>query len=394
MSSTLQFREHDSPTDVEPVVQSSARVLHIINGEHYAGAERVQDLLGLRLSEFGYEVGFACMKSGQFPALRQSVRQPLYEVPMRGRWDLRPAFAIARLVRREGFGLIHTHTARSAVIGRIAASLAGVPMVHHVHSPAAADTTHRWRNRINVAGEHITLRGAAALIAVSEAMAAYARTRRIPEHKLTVVHNGVPTAGPLLSRATPAESWTLGTIALLRPRKGLEVLIEALAALRAQGARVRLRVVGKFETSDYERTIHERAETLGVADLIEWRGFTRQINAELAAMDLFALPSLFGEGLPMVVLEAMAAGVPVVATRVSGTPEAVRDQVDGLLAEPGDATSLAAAIGRFIAGSVDWQTIRSNAHARQTEQFSDYSMAAGVASVYRRVLSRTTAEHK
>ena len=311
---------------------------------------------------------------------------------MQSRWDLRPALAIARLVRREGYALIHTHTARSAIVGRIAASIAGVPMVHHIHSPAAADTTHRWRNRINVAGEHVTLRGAAAMIAVSEAMAEYARSRRIPERKLTVVHNGVPTAGSLATRATPTEVWTLGMVALLRPRKGLEVFLEALAALRAQGAPVRLRVVGRFETSDYEQTIHERARTLGVADSIEWRGFTRQINAELAAMDLFVLPSLFGEGLPMVVLEAMAAGVPVVATRVSGTPEAVRDQIDGLLAAPGDASSLATAIGRFVDGNVDWQSMRSAAHARQAEHFSDYSMAAGVAGVYRRVLNREGSE--
>ena len=126
---------------------------------------------------------------------------------------------------------------------------------------------------------------------------------------------------------------------------------------------------------------------MGVADLIDWRGFTREINAELSAMDLFVLPSLFGEGLPMVVLEAMAVGVPVVATPFSGTPEAVRDQIDGLLADPGDAASLSAAMGRFIEGSVDWQVMRSTAHARQTEHFSDYSMAAGVAGVYRRVLS-------
>ena len=390
MASTLEYLELDAPYQVERVATATVRVLHVINGEHYAGAERVQDLLGLRLTEFGYETGFACIKPGQFPALRQAVRQPVYEVPMRGRWDLRPAWAIAKLVRREGYSLIHTHTARSAIVGRIAASLAGVPMVHHVHSPAAADTTHRWRNRINVAGEQVMLRGAAALIAVSDAMAAYARSCGVPDHKLTVVHNGVPTAGPLVPRATPRETWTLGMIALLRPRKGLEVILEALAALRAQGARVRLRVVGKFETPEYERAIHERVQALGVADLIEWRGFTRQINSELAALDLFVLPSLFGEGLPMVVLEAMAAGVPVVATRVSGTPEAVRDGIDGLMAAPGDAASLAAAIGRFVEGSVDWQAMRCNAHGRQTERFSDYSMAAGVAGVYRRVLSRTT----
>src|ERR1700676_3456785 len=96
----------ESVTAVTPI-----RVLHIINGEHYAGAERVQDLLAMRLTEFGFETGFACMKPGQFPALRQAARQPLYEMPMRSRWDLRPALAIARLVRREDYALIHTHTA-------------------------------------------------------------------------------------------------------------------------------------------------------------------------------------------------------------------------------------------------------------------------------------------
>jgi glycosyltransferase involved in cell wall biosynthesis len=233
----------------------------------------------------------------------------------------------------------------------------------------------------------MTLRGAAALIAVSDAMGDYARSRRISEEKLTVVHNGVPTAGPLLPRPTPNACWTLGTIALQRPRKGLEVLLEALAALRAEGAPVRLRVIGRFETPEYESAIRARAAELGVADIVEWRGFTRQINSELSALDLVVLPSLFGEGLPMVVLEAMAAGVPVVATRVTGTPEAIRDKIDGLLAAPGDAKSLASGIGQFVSGIANWQAIRSNAYFRQRERFSDYSMAAGVAGVYRRVLS-------
>ena len=74
---------------------------------------------------------------------------------------------------------------------------------------------------------------------------------------------------------------------------------------------------------------------------ITWTGFTRDVLDELRQMDLFVLPSLFGEGLPMVVLEAMAAGVPVVATRVAGIPEAIRPGQDGVLVEPGDAEDLA-----------------------------------------------------
>jgi glycosyltransferase involved in cell wall biosynthesis len=121
--------------------------------------------------------------------------------------------------------------------------------------------------------------------------------------------------------------------------------------------------------------------------VIDWTGFTQDVDGELAAMDAFVLPSLYGEGLPMVVLEAMAAGVPIVATRVEGTPEAIRDGQDGLIVAPGDPVALAAAIRRIIARQVDVDALRTSALERQTRQFSDRSMAAGVAEVYRRVLS-------
>jgi len=178
----------------------------------------------------------------------------------------------------------------------------------------------------------------------------------------------------------------LGTVALFRPRKGIEVLLEAVAELRKQGLPVRLRAVGGFETPEYEREVMSLVEKLGLADAIDWTGFTEDVNGELVEMDLFVLPSLFGEGLPMVVLEAMAAGVPVVATRVEGIPEAIRDGQDGLLAEPGDPASLARAIGRIVRGEVDGHALSTSAQARHAQAFSDRSMAAGVAEVYRRVL--------
>ena len=175
-------------------------------------------------------------------------------------------------------------------------------------------------------------------------------------------------------------------MALFRPRKGLEILLQSLSMLRAAGANIRLRAVGGFETAEYRRAIDEVVEQLGIADAIDWVGFTRDVPGELAKLDLFVLPSLFGEGLPMVILEAMAAGVPVVATRVEGVPEALRDGIDGVIAAPADAADLARAIDRVLRGQVDWSRLRTSAHHRQAEMFSDRSMARGVSEVYRWVL--------
>jgi glycosyltransferase involved in cell wall biosynthesis len=90
----------------------------------------------------------------------------------------------------------------------------------------------------------------------------------------------------------------------------------------------------------------------------------------------------------MVILEAMAAGVPVVATRVPGVVEAIRDGLDGRLARPGDAGELAAAIESYFRDPLAWSRIRARAHRRQAEQFSDRSMARGVAEVYGQVLRK------
>ena len=125
---------------------------------------------------------------------------------------------------------------------------------------------------------------------------------------------------------------------------------------------------------------------LGLEDIIEWTGFTSDVTSELLTMDLFVLPSLFGEGLPMVVLEAMAAGVPVVATDVEGIPEAIRHGQDGVIAPAGDPKALAQAMIDVIEGKYDWSAMRDSALTRQAQFFSQYSMAEGVAEVYRQVL--------
>ena len=362
------------------------RVLHVINGEHYAGAERVQDLLATRLPEFGVKTGFACLKPGRFASLRQSRQTPLVDVPMRSRFDLRPAIRLARLVRRKGYQLLHTHSPRALLIARVASALCGVPIVHHVHGNTSSEVADRRFTRLSAWAERKSLPAAAAVVAVSPSVADYLRDQGVPAQRLHVVPNGVPTRPYLAECNGRTTAWTLGFIALLRPRKGLETLLEAATLLRSRGLATRLRIVGRFETSEYEHAIHRLAEQLGLASVIDWRGFQQRVNAELDQMDLLVFPSILPEGMPMVLLEAMAAGVPIIASRVKGITDVVHDREDGLLVPPGDATALAEAIAEMIGDATLRSRLRATAFNRQRDYFSDASMAAAVANIYRKVL--------
>jgi glycosyltransferase involved in cell wall biosynthesis len=368
-----------------PSATRRGRVLHVINGEHYSGAERVQDLLAAHLPEEGYEVGFACLKPDRFPKSRQYRDCPAYELPMLGRFDLSVARRLAQLIRDERYCLVHAHTPRSLMLGGLAARRTGVPLVYHVHSPAGRDSTRRLRNWLNVWLERRTAHRAARLIAVSPSVRRYMLEQGFRASQVVCVPNGVPRIDVPPRTATPAQ-WTLGMVALFRPRKGVEVLLEALALARSQGRRVLLRAVGPFETPQYEREISQLASRLGVADQIEWTGFVEDIGAELGQVDALALPSLFGEGLPMVVLEAMAAGLPVIASRVEGVPEAIRHGEEGLLVEPGSAAELAAAIAELVEQRLSYPALSASAQRRHAELFSADVMAGRCAEIYGQIL--------
>jgi glycosyltransferase involved in cell wall biosynthesis len=387
MSETLIAERAPEQAHDEATGQHTVRVLHVINGEHYAGAERAQDLLALRLPELGYDVTFVCLKKGRFAEMRRSQSTPLVTLPMGGRFDLRPARRVAQMARDGGFSLIHTHTPRSAMIGSLAARWAGLPLVHHVQSPADNDSTRWMHNWVNGLVERWCVSRAAGVIPVSQSLADHSRAHGMTGRHMAVVPNGVPAQPSLSRRATPEGVWTIGTVALFRQRKGLDVLLRAFAKIHHSGCPVRLRAVGRFETPEYEAQIKNLVRELGVADKIEWRGFQKDVLGELESMDLFVLPSLFGEGLPFVILEAMSAGVPVVSTAVEGIPEAVRDGKDGLIVTPGDVDELAQALRRFVDSELDWQEIRRSAFERQSRDYTDRSMAAGVAAVYDAVLA-------
>jgi len=364
------------------------RVLHVINGEHYAGAEKVQDLLALRLPQRGVQVSFACLRPARFASQRVS-QVPLYDVPMKSRVDLRPAWRLRRLIKQQGYHLVHTHTPRSALVGHLAARWAGLPMVHHVHGQTVSELTRRKFGQFSAAVERRSLRHAAALIAVSGSLRRHLIGQGYADDQISVVPNGVPGPPILIPRDPPRHLWTVATVALFRPRKGTEILLESMARLRADGLPVRLRAIGRFETAAYEAEVRRRAAALGLAPHITWTGFTSDVPGALSDCDVMVLPSLLAEGLPMVVVEAMAAGVPAVGTRVDGITDVLQHEQNGLLAEPGSPDDLAHQLARLIRGEVDWRRLRQAGFASHQHAYSDHSMADGVAGTYRKVLRQS-----
>lgn len=379
----VSIQGNDSPA------AGGVRVLHVIHGEHYAGAERVQDHLALRLPEYGFHVELACLKPGRFAEMRIARQTPLHAVPMRGRMDLRAAIALTRLVQQGRYALLHTHSPRGAMVGSLAAAWTGVPLVHHAHS-TLAEIRPWWLARINARLERFSLRGAAGVIAVSAGVASHLRAHGYARQPMWLVPNGVPVQEDLSTWPRVGRPWTLGTVALFRPCKCVEVLLEAMALLIAQGYPVQLRAVGRFETPEYEKELRGRAAALGVADAVQWVGFRSDVVAELRQMDLFVLPSP-SEGLSMAVLEAMSAGTPVLGMRVCGVADVVCDGETGLLAAPNDAADLARVMRRVFDGQIDVERMRREARQCQAEGYSDVSMAAGVAGVYRAILDHRIA---
>ncbi len=375
------------PEPIAPAIQM--RMLHLINGEHFSGAERVQQLLGQRLPETGVAPKFACLKPGKFPGLCGLPAEQVTSIGMQGRFDLSIVDRVAAYARSCEAELLHAHTPRTALIANRVARRCGIPWIYHVHSPAARDSSRGIMNRINDWVERWSVRNADHIITVSRSLRREMLARGVDRSRLTAIANGVAGHSPInTSRRLTLDRWRIGMIALVRPRKGIEVLLQALALLSNDEQRITLDVIGGFETEAYESDVRKTIRNLGLQSTVTLCGFTNDVPSAIRGLDAMILPSLFGEGMPMVVLESMACGVPVIATRVEGTPEVVRHGREGLLANPNDPRSLADAILEFTSDRRRWAEMSVQAWNRHQERYSDVRMAHKTASVYRHVLDR------
>lgn len=324
-------------------------VLQLITGLDIGGAEKLLLSTARRLNSNKYRT-IVCYLKGE-GALSEDFEKSgiaVIALGMRHRLDFTAIIKLVRLIKKERIGLVQTHLIHAHIIGRIAAKLVGVPVI--------ISTEHNLYNRggkyllLNLINR-ITARFTDRMIAISEAVKdSIVESGRIRASRVSVIYNGIDTNEfkringkreefPI----NPAPS-VVGMVARLEPQKGHRYFLKAASQVVKDIPGVKFLVVGDGPLKEKLRT---QATKLGLSRDVIFAGSRRDVPQILGALDILVLPSLW-EGLSNVILEAMAAGKPVVATEVGGIPEVVKDGETGLLVPPKDPDALARAIVKLL----------------------------------------------
>lgn len=291
--------------------------------------------------------------------------------------DPRALGRLLQLLHRERFDLIHAHGQDASILAAAASLLRPTPLVVTRHVLEEPDGTARQRARAALA--LASLRRASAVVAVSRSVATrLLESGVVPDHRLRVIHNGIEPRrfGADRGGLSRAEArYSLGVDgharvvlvpAVLREGKGHEVLLATLPGLRKRVPEVRVLFAGDGEReADLRRVARDRA----VEDVVRFLGFRTDMPTLLAAADVVVLPSL-AEALPTVLLEAAAAGRPVVATRIGGIPEVVVHGRTGLLVPVRDEAALHRAVLALLRDDDRSRRMGREARARADERFS------------------------
>jgi len=337
-----------SPRAVTP--SSSRRttisVLHVLAPAPFGGLERVVETLARGHHDRGHRVAVASvLEQGEAQSEVHTGGEAGHariELSLPSRRYLREREALIELIRRWGPDVVHTHGYRSDIIGGWAARACGTPTVTTVHGYTGGD----FKNRLYEWLQTRSFRRFDAVVAVSAPLSEHLRRAGVSERRLHVIRNGWAPE-PLLERAAarerlaaPPDVLHLGWVGRLSHEKGPDLFVEALGRLGRNGWTAS--IVGD---GPRRGALERRARELGIADHVRWHGAVPAAARLFAGFDTFVMTSRT-EGTPMVLFEAMAAGVPVLATRVGGVPDVV-DEAEAALVPP-DAASIADALRRML----------------------------------------------
>ena len=367
---------------------SPLRVLHLESGRMVlGGARQVVDLVH-GLGAAGGENWVACPPGSRLVELLPERATRVISAPMRGDFDVTTAWHVARIIRSHSPDLIHVHSRRCLQwLGGLAARSQRVPVVYTRRNPSAelpwvARTKYAMYDRV---------------IAISTCIFEQLARLGVPRAKLRLVPSGVdlPPAPPSRQALRSElglddEALVLGSIGQFSRRKQQAQVIEAARQLRDRYPQLKLLLFG---VGPMESSLQRHVATSGLKGVVRFAGFRADVRRLLPALDVVVHPAT-GEGLGVALLEAAAAGVPIVAARDGGIPDIVRHELNGLLVEPGQVAGLAAAISKLLDDSGLRCTYGAAGRALVARHFTCEQMVAGNLAVYQEVLAQRTASDR
>lgn len=343
----------------------------------------------MRHREPGFRYAVVCIiRSGPLEEEFARIGIPVIIFGRRGKLDVSLVLRLTSWLRRNRAAIVHTHLFTADTYGRLAAKLAGVPVVfstvHNIVNP--------WKGGFRKGIDRLFARLSTRVIGCSEEVTQALATRDgIPAERLMAIPNGIDLRkfaqvsgeGVRAEFGLPADRPLLGVVGRLHPAKDHENLFRALAAMpQARAGEVSCLVVGTGELQD---ALHAMVRQMGLEPCVVFTGMRTDVPRLVAALDVFVMPSRW-EGLPIALLEAMASAKPVICTRVGGIPDVVRDGDNGLLVDASDPAQLQQRIAQLL-DSPDERT-RLGLRARDTviERFDVTRTAAAYNNLHRQAL--------
>jgi glycosyltransferase involved in cell wall biosynthesis len=377
------------------------KLLHLVSSSGYYGVEAVVVNLCMGLTALGTFSTVGVFDNSRCSNLEVAkvARQKGLSVAIlscRGRADWTTVRRIADLARLAEADFIHAHGYKAQVYGYLASKLHPIRLVATYHGYSSrfsgegratlADLRHQLYDAMDLA----LLRRFDRIVAPSRMLERSLLSAGIAREKLTVIGNGIELEG--FSRAAPSADLSrlksgglaIGVVARLTEGKGHGDLFLAVKGILAEYPLTQVFVIGD---GPLRLPLEALARELGIERSVIFTGKRSDMASVYAALDVVVLPSLF-EGMPMVILEALAARKPVIATRVGAVPGVIRELSTGLLIEPGDSRELQRAIKRLIVDDGLRSTLAENGYEQMRAQYSAAGMAGNYQRVYESALRR------
>lgn len=369
---------------------AEASVAHVITRSDWGGAPRVVKLLATGTEA---TTAVACGTGGKLIDELHEAGIPVHEQqslqstpdPIA---DARAFTDLLRLFRHESFDLVHCHSTKAGLLGRLAAKISGIPTVFTVHGWGFYNTDYGRFAPLVARGERGLARITDTIVCVAENDLNEGRARGIVQHtESTVVHNGIPPLSIPSDRMTlheeidiGPETTVVGAIARLAPQKNPLAVVRAGGALQQRGHDVSVVIIGDGPLSEHCRQYVDEHEID-----VHLLGFRERALELLVDFDVFLMPSRF-EGFPLTVLECLHAGVPVVAYDVGGISEAIHDGVTGFVVAPGDEMELVDRTEQLVIDHGQREGMSNRAETIARSQYTAGRMVADYERIYASVL--------